>query len=196
VTLDDPFGLSDAKLLTPYELCTPVDKNGESISDPHAHLMCYKLRSYAPRARRHVTDSDQFGDEALTVGSPIELCVPAIKNEEGERSIPELESVLNHFQCYRATGDPQFGPLPPVSLVDQFEAKDTELTGTALHCNAVAKNEGFVPDPANRLKCYDIADVAGQAAFPGAAVTTLDQFGPLALEVGRPNRLCELASEE
>jgi hypothetical protein len=202
VSLDDQFSSSTADVLTPYELCNPVDKNGEGVSDPYGHLMCYKIRSYAPRERYYVTDTDQFGDEELLVSSAVELCVPAIKNDEGERSLEELERVLNHYQCYRASGQPAIGPFQ-AGLEDQFESKVTNLNRTSLHCNPTVKHliddgdyngTNFVPDPTKHLKCYDISDAPGQEApFSSQIVTVQDQFGTRTIEAGRASRLCEEA---
>jgi hypothetical protein len=194
VTLDDQFGVdAGVQVITPSELCNPVDKNGEGISDSDGHLMCYKIRPGVRPAQRFVTDTDQFGDERLRVGGATELCVPAIKNGEGARSLEELERELNHFQCYRARGNPAIGPFQ-AELADQFETKVTDLVRTSLHCNPVSKDEGFVPDPSKHLKCYDIADAAGELPpFAGSTVTVEDQFGSLELLAGKATRLCEEA---
>jgi probable HAF family extracellular repeat protein len=192
VTLDDQFGSSNAQVLVPNELCAPVSKNQEPSTNPDAHLLCYKIRSDARRESRLVTDEDQFGTEELRVSGPAQLCLPAVKNDEGAAN-------ENHYQCYRARGNPPIGPFQAV-LSDQFETKVTDLTGTSLHCNPVAKHDldssdynGVIPYPGRHLKCYDIADAPGQAPFRGATVTTADQFGTLSLSVGTPTRFCEPA---
>jgi hypothetical protein len=190
VTLLDQFddSSSSATVLAPYELCAPASKDEEPVTDEDSHLLCYKIRSWAPRVARFVTDTDQFGDENLRVGPAVELCLPAIKNDEGTAD-------ENHFQCYQAR--PSRGiPLPfpiRVELEDQFETKDTDLLRTSLHCNPVDKNGGGIPYPSRHLKCYNIQDASEQDPFPGERVTTSDQFGPLTLQVGTPTRFCEPA---
>jgi hypothetical protein len=185
--LVDQFGDSFAKVLTPFELCAPASKNQEPVGDPNSHLLCYKIRSFGERTTRFVTDEDQFGPEELRVGSAVEFCVPAVKNNEGV-------AIENNYQCYQARGNPPIGPFEAV-LEDQFETKTTDLIRTSLHCNPVLGGDdvGALVDPNRHLKCYDIADADGQARFPGAFVTTEDQFGPLSLQVGRPTRFCEPA---
>ena len=68
-----------ASVLTPTEICNPVDKNGEGIKNPDAHLMCYKLLYSGITKSKKVIDTDQFGPETLRVGSPVEICLPAVR---------------------------------------------------------------------------------------------------------------------
>ena len=61
-----------------------MDKNGEGINDPAAHLTCYKLRRVKDgRVRLEVTTEDQFGelDLRVKVGRAETLCVPSTKME-------------------------------------------------------------------------------------------------------------------
>jgi hypothetical protein len=140
-----------------------------------------------------VTDADQFGEEGVLVGAAIELCVPATKDREDEGPTwQDLETGLNHFQCYRALGFPRIGPFQ-VELKDQFQTKLTDVIGTSLHCNPASKNQGPVPRPDDHLKCYSIADAPGQFPFFGATVTVEDQFGTKKIVAGRTTRLCERA---
>jgi hypothetical protein len=195
----DVVGPGTATALLPFELCNPVDKNGEGIADAEAHLLCYKLLNRKRRARADVIDTDQFGSEELGVRTPaIELCLPAIKNGEGD--LDALEARLNHFACYHARtarGAPALIP-GPVTLADQFETKETDVLRTNMHCNPLFTKNGqdFSVDPDNHLKCYAIRDLPDQRPFRGREVTTQDQFGELTLRAGRPTRLCEPASKE
>jgi hypothetical protein len=202
VSLFDQFGITDAMVLTPFELCNPVRKNNENIGNEDAHLMCYKIRPRAEKQLRVVTDSDQFGDEQLRVGGAIELCVPATKNRDvSDPDAPtweDLENELNHYQCYQARLDRGSDPLPfpfQVELEDQFETKITDVIRTSLHCNPVSKNEGEIPRPDDHLKCYDIVDsvLPPQPPFTGQTVTVEDQFGFKVIQAGRITRLCEEA---
>jgi hypothetical protein len=66
----------------PIRLCTPVDKNGEGIVEPSAHLMCYLVRraSGQPKHVRvldQIQTNNQFGPLALDTYEAMELCVPA-----------------------------------------------------------------------------------------------------------------------
>jgi hypothetical protein len=69
-------------LRKPRRLCRAVDKNGEGLKDPGAHLLCFRVSSarYQPRLGKvsgvHV--ADQFGSEQVTVKRAQNLCVPSI----------------------------------------------------------------------------------------------------------------------
>jgi hypothetical protein len=63
-------------------LCTPVDKNGEGMANPDAHLVCYLARpaSGQPKhSRTNVFVNNQFGPETMTTIKERELCVPSVK---------------------------------------------------------------------------------------------------------------------
>jgi hypothetical protein len=80
VKLKDQFGQMTAHAAKPDLLCNPVDKNGEGIERPEAHLLCYSLTDIedAPGARKVVTET-QFGKTTLTVNGLRTLCVPSSK---------------------------------------------------------------------------------------------------------------------
>jgi len=80
VKLQDQFGQMVAHAAKPALLCNPVDKNGEGIQDPAAHLLCYSLTDVEddPGERKVVTET-QFGKTTLTVEGMRNLCLPASK---------------------------------------------------------------------------------------------------------------------
>jgi len=81
VTLVDPFGTTQARVISPYRFCNPVDKNMEGIGDPTAHLNCYTITTPGqPFRHQFVTVEDQFGEQHLTLFRPDSLCVPAEKD--------------------------------------------------------------------------------------------------------------------
>ena len=61
-------------------LCNPVDKNGEGIKNPEAHLMCFQVKG-SPRHERvkGLFVNDQFGLHKVDTRKERELCVPSIK---------------------------------------------------------------------------------------------------------------------
>ena len=63
----------------PELFCNPVDKNDEGISDPTAHLTCYKIKE--DDKKRQVLIENQFGEQTLKVTKPKLLCVPSKKIE-------------------------------------------------------------------------------------------------------------------
>ena len=83
VNLTDQFGRSQARVLRPYSLCNPVDKNGEGIADKENHLVCYQIAddpSGEYERVREVEVQNQFGENRLWVGIPSrELCLPSKK---------------------------------------------------------------------------------------------------------------------
>src|SRR5438552_18864144 len=96
VTLVDQFGTSLSVVIKPDTLCNAVDKNGEGIGDPTAHLECYVISQAGGAPRRPAVISNQFGSETSLVGSPRRLCVPA------ERNGVASSLNLDHFKFYRA----------------------------------------------------------------------------------------------
>ena len=79
--IEDQFGIMHVDVKKPKFLCNPVDKNGEGILDPLAHLMCYQVKQvdlvkFVKKGGVFV--NNQFGPETLDVKKPSELCVPAV----------------------------------------------------------------------------------------------------------------------
>jgi hypothetical protein len=80
VDLEDQFGLLAGVFVEqPEFFCNPVDKNGEGILNPTAHLTCYKIR--AENEKRGVVVDNQFGEQPLETQKPELLCVPSNKIE-------------------------------------------------------------------------------------------------------------------
>jgi hypothetical protein len=82
-SVEDQF-TSPAKvfdLRKPRHLCTPVDKNGEGIKNPAAHLLCYTVKpaSGQPKHQRQtgLFLANQFGSEQLNTIKEAEFCVPS-----------------------------------------------------------------------------------------------------------------------
>jgi hypothetical protein len=200
VGLEDQFRTTEARLLAPYQFCNPVDKNGEGIDNPDAHLLCYKFIDGERPKSFPVEVTDQFGTEELRTSSANELCVPALKNCDPQTescSIGALEEEINHFQCYGALpltrGDELLTP-PDVQLVDQFTDGTSTFPSARRRqlCTPTAKNGGFVPDEDEHLKCYRIHD---EDRFLGTEINVIDQFGTWDLRVGQARELCESAEK-
>jgi cysteine-rich repeat protein len=60
-------------------VCAPVDKNGEGINDPAAHLACYRVKGAELAALPRVELSTQFQISRLELKKPKLLCAPATK---------------------------------------------------------------------------------------------------------------------
>jgi hypothetical protein len=81
-TVADPFQTKLLDVVRPRRLCIPVDKNGEGVPHPVAHLMCYQVKpaNGEPRHTAVVGQlhlQSQFGALRLDTVKEEELCVPA-----------------------------------------------------------------------------------------------------------------------
>ena len=97
VPLEDQFEIKESRVMRENLVCNPVSKDGEEITNPFAHLVCYTIRDKKPKFQKHdVVTKDQFGQLILTVQKPTMLCVPAgergtrLINETGEKPFGEL----------------------------------------------------------------------------------------------------------
>jgi len=81
--LEDQFGVVEAKVKKAKIICAPVDKNGEGILNPEAHLVCYKLEK-GLKPKQEVTIENQFGNQVLRVDKARLLCVPSTKEVLGD----------------------------------------------------------------------------------------------------------------
>jgi hypothetical protein len=84
VVLSDQFNTERVNVARPEAFCTPVDKNGEGIQDPTAHLTCYRIRDvrgdeFPAFQRRRLEASDQFGTHSLLARETRTLCLPSSK---------------------------------------------------------------------------------------------------------------------
>ena len=181
VDLEDQFGVEPQVLVGEPELfCNPVDKNGEGIGDPTAHLTGYEIEDENEEVQRTVTVLNQLSDEEqiLTVGEPKFLFVPSEKNG--------VESALNldHFKCYEAEGN---DVDVTVDLEDQFGVEPQVLVGEPeLFCNPVDKNGEGIGDPTAHLTCYEIED----EEFEELSVRIKNQLDEQTLEIDEPGLLC------
>ncbi len=81
VSLADPFILAPQTFAVkkPTHLCTPVDKNGEGITQAFLHQLCYAVKPPAknpPHSGLFV--HTQFGAERLDASKEERLCVPSL----------------------------------------------------------------------------------------------------------------------
>jgi hypothetical protein len=83
VTITDQFTPSTGTfdLKKPKHLCTPVNKNGEGITNPNGHLLCY-IAKPARNEPKHtpvpgINTNNQFGPLVLETIKTSELCIPS-----------------------------------------------------------------------------------------------------------------------
>ncbi|MGB7292545.1 MAG: hypothetical protein WBD99_10265 [Thermodesulfobacteriota bacterium] len=190
VLLEDQFESEEAKILAADTFCNPVNKNGEGIFDPTAHLTCYNIRRpffsfFSPSPVRHVQVVNQFGEQDFVVGPARNLCVPTEKNYISS------DLNINHYKCYDIVDFDDFLFPLEADLVDQFEEKRTVLLTPKRFCNPVSKDDGHgvtpIVDPDAHLTCYDISDE--RLRFISVRVSNqIDEL--LKLLLGKPEFLC------
>ena len=89
VGLVDQFQGFSSFVMDPFRLCNPVDKNGEGIQDPDAHLVCYYLQPASDNLGLSIPIQNQFFIlENVDIGSAGALCTPSVK------TVPEPSFVL------------------------------------------------------------------------------------------------------
>lgn len=143
VTLADQFGTRRTVVLEPASICTAVDKNGEGVLDPTAHLTCYRTRDgdaqpgFSPQ---RVKVRNQFGNQRLPLIQAEGLCVPS-----GVNGVP-IATGLDHFRCYTVGPDVAFTPRT-VTLMDEVEERAFRVVRPLSVCSPVDKNGEGISHP-------------------------------------------------
>jgi len=78
LTLTDQFGNGSVKVLRPRTLCVPTSRDGSSIKDSKANLLCYAVRDAGGSASgaHEITLNGPFGTDTLRVTHRRRLCLP------------------------------------------------------------------------------------------------------------------------
>jgi hypothetical protein len=183
VRLSNQFQTRTAEIFKPDQFCNAVDKNGEGIIDPKAHLTCYKVRRTRSTVRPQVITTDQFGQLGLNVlKRRTRLCVPS--EEVGQPSAQNLD----HFEMYRTkrtAGTPKFR-RQHVDLKDQFLDDNVQLKRPLRLGVPTDRDFGGIKDPSAHLTCYSLRGTS----FEDREVEVLNQFGRFRLSLKRPTMLC------
>jgi hypothetical protein len=151
VLLSNEFGDRTVELLRPTRYCNAVDKNSEGVTNPAAHLTCYKVRERST-VDPELNSTDQFGDLSISVrkGST-ELCVPTAENG---MPIPNI----NSFEMIRARTTPRtqkFEKLD-VTLVDETIFATGNVRKLKQLAPPTAVDGGGITNPSQRLTCYQV----------------------------------------
>ncbi|MBI2912340.1 MAG: hypothetical protein HYY03_00285, partial [Chloroflexi bacterium] len=150
---------------------------------PKLHYKCYQITG--PALNATVVAQTQFGVEELQLREPVDLCAPALKNNQGYLHAP-------HLKCYAI----QNGNDPPqvVNLITQFGVEKNVAVGQARLLCVAAQKQVLLPTPGQighapppvHWKCYDITGPA-----PNKIVNLQTQFGiEEQVPVGQPKLLC------
>lgn len=154
------------------------------------HFQCYDALQVGRRfKRRSVALTDQFGRRKTRVLRPLELCNPAMKQQE-----PFINKT-EHLKCYSITSskfDSRF-----VAVRNQFGAGRLKVVRPYRLCLPSTKQVvrrirhrppimSMVPT-IDHFQCYT---VTGQGRFKSRKVRLTDQFGRVSVRVIVPKQLC------
>jgi hypothetical protein len=201
VNVEDSFGPWSFTLVKPHLFCNPVNKNGEGISDPSAHLTCYKRPLFTTFERKPnpVTAMDQFGEQALDLRSrPSNLCVPSLDITEslGQPAGASVSALgllpaidVDHFNLYWAKTTPRTPRFErrQVNLVDQWIDQDVLVARPVRFGVPADKEKEGIIDEESHLTCYALRKTA---KFDKRDVDIENRFGQERLTVTRPHMLC------
>ncbi len=182
VALQDQFGTAAATVKRPRSICNPVSKNSTSPTDPTAHLTCYATKDTGPKPPKvQARITNQFGTQDITVGKPLQLCVPSEKGIVPDAPVPS-PLAIDHYRCYKAKASKTTPtPLVDLQLLDQFGFATARTKPCFRFCAPVDKNGSGILDPDRHLACYRLMDTFGGPMQMNVDVNVDNQFGAQAL---------------
>ncbi len=190
VELADDHETKLTRVIKTTEFCNAVDKDGQGIQDPNAHLQCYQIKD-APGQTRFASTTETVDNELgsaqqLTLKKAKRLCVPT-----GADGVPAVAN-LDRFKCYTATtpsGVPKLA-LVNTMLQDAFEQKLDTVLGPESVCDAVDVDGQSAISPAAQLHCYKIKQASGQSAFAKRTVQAVNGFAAESVQAKKPSLVC------
>jgi hypothetical protein len=181
------------------QLCTPVDKNGEGVSDAVTHQQSYSLKalSGSPRFTRQIriNVTNQLGSLFVDAYKRDFLLVPSNKNLSGPATPPDNNAInVDHYKCYKVkvtSGTPRFTPTT-VTVADQFTTTKTLALKKMKHlCTPVDKNGEGIKNPSIHLACYQAKPASGQPRHVRrTGVNVANQLGPLVVGTLMEREIC------
>jgi len=194
VVLTDQFGTFaiEPGSYERFGFANPTAKTHDGVTypilDPVAHQMWWRFTYPPTQPSRTVLVTDQFGTGMVTLGNPLFLVNPALKNPPVP---PPPPPVRNHYVCYSVIGSQPLNKA--VTLVDQWGTRSYVVVTPRLLCNPVQKYDSAtntnypVIDPKAHLMCYEIRETV---PGPMNNVTASDQFGVWTFQVLPGTLLC------
>lgn len=91
VVMNDGSESKKVRVMNPVSLCTPVNLDGEELTDSASSLTCYRVKEFMRHRRskhyrsfewHHVYIENEFGEQTLSVIQPETLCVPSEIKED------------------------------------------------------------------------------------------------------------------
>jgi hypothetical protein len=136
------------------------------ITNPNAHLACYKITPPTPQPVPMVSVTNQFGTATLQPLQPNLLCVPSWKSLTGPPGkTPKTPPGLNHFTCYPVrVVSGQYTP-PPVMLQDEFAPAPVNAQVNPIPAELCLPTEKILPtgkvfpiiNPTLHLLCFPVS---------------------------------------
>jgi hypothetical protein len=193
----------DVLLSRTKQFCSAVNKNGEGILDPSAHLTCYSARP-KPSTNLQVITTNQFGEQQLRVQQQgTRLCVPSVLFVEPTATPTPNPTVTptsitasttsvvhDHYEMYKAktaSGTTKFESInvnlddPSLDFDETVRVRKPDALGVPTD-----KNGEGISYPTAHLVCYAIS----APRFRITDVEVVNQFGQFRLKVKRPTSLC------
>ena len=160
VELSDEFGSRISNFFFLKGLMNPARKNdGQRIGSEH--LSCYSVANafgqppfFPPREVK--IETENFGEDTVRLGSPLEVCVSAEKTFDGT-TVGSINGQA--YKCYNARSAQTDFPI--VDLDDQFDDFDgpRELQRLSRLCTPVGKDQPAPrtdPSQFDHLACYEL----------------------------------------
>jgi hypothetical protein len=184
----------EARVRKVKQFCNAVDKNGEGITYPGAHLTCYSIRGPLS-ARPQVVTTDQFGELELDVRKQrSQICLPSdLLSVEGTPIDTPL-APLDVYELYnvRETRGSDRFEKREVSVEDTF-LDETVLLKKSMRLGAPTNLSGSdIRNPFHHLNCYSLKP----PKFKKVNIQVKNAFGTYGLTVRRPNMLCTPSEKE
>ncbi|MCC6848868.1 MAG: hypothetical protein IT294_10240 [Deltaproteobacteria bacterium] len=196
VTLADGVETKSTRVIKTSEFCNAVDKDGQGIQDPNAHLQCYQIKDAPGQARfasSTETIDNEFGSgQDLTLKKAKRLCVPA--GNAGAPAAPNLD----RFKCYTAktpSGAPKFAAVS-AHLQDVFEEKLATVLEPESVCNTTDVDGVPAISPAAQIHCYKIRQASGQGPFVKRLLQASNEFADETLQAQKATLLCVPSTRE
>jgi hypothetical protein len=184
----------EARVLKVKQFCNAVDKNGEGITDPSAHLTCYDIRRPIS-ARPQVVTTDQFGELELDVRKQrSQICLPTDLLYIEDVKIIAPPPLLDSYELYgiRETRGSDKFEKREVSVEDVF-LDETVLLKKSKRLGVPTNRSGSgIRNPFHHLNCYSLKP----PKFKKVNIQVKNAFGTLDLTVRRPNLLCTPSEKE
>jgi len=176
------------------QFCNAVDKNGEGITDPAAHLTCFENRQRSA-VRPQVVTTDQFGGLALDVSRQrTQICLPTQLKWIEDTETNEPAPLLDTYELYRVKetrGSDRFEKRE-VSVEDIFVDGTVPLKQTKYLGLPTDRSGSGVRNPFHHLNCYSLKP----PKFKKVNVQVKNAFGEYDLTLQRPTVLCTPSQKE